>query len=787
MMKIDWKNPLLIITTLLLGLICILFYHVIFQGQIFGSPDTMNPKSAAIALKSVYAETSEFPLWQPWIFSGMPTAEAFTFISQLYFPAIILNVLFIKGLFAQLIHLLFSGIGGYVLLISLNRSHYSAFLGGTAFMLTPYMLTMVVFGHGSQMMTAAYLPWIMWMTIKVLEKPKICHIGLLAILMGFQLQRAHAQIAYYTWMLAGTYVLFMLILNFKNIKKRKNSFMGFGGFSGAAILGIGIALLIYLPSIEYTPFSVRGGGIGGGADYNYATGWSFHPKEILTLFLPSAFGFGGQTYWGFMPFTDYPNYMGIIVLLLATYGFISHRKNPLSWFLAGTAILALLISFGKHFSIVYDFFYDFFPFFNKFRVPAMILILVQFNTSILAAFGLDALSELKEKTVPKWFWITSGIIGVWLLVLVLGSGAIESTLKSNFTQPRTRDPNAIHAINNLRLDIWTKDAWMIIVWTSLGLGTIWMWIQRKISKHMLLTFLVILAVVDITRVGKQIIHPVKSSGRSAATMSTQTVDRYFETDPVIKYLEQQEGDFRIYPAGFLFGESRFRAFGLESVGGYHPAKLKLTNDFIQQTKNISSFSLMKMMNVHYLISPQEIAIPILTNTFSGKMRTGRGVIPVYVYKLKDTLPRVWFVEKVEAKLDNQIWRMINEVNFDPEEIAYIKSEDNGEGNYAVGSVISIERSLHKLKIDVVCTKPGFLVVSEVYYPLRWKCTIDGQATETIETNKLLRGVVIPSGEHTVEFIYDRSSFNKGKMISGISFVIALGLIGAGVYRKQLKV
>ena len=91
-MKIDWKHPAIIAVALMLGLICILFYHVIFQGQVFGSPDTLNPKSAGIALNNVYAKTGEFPLWQPWIFSGMPTAEAFTFISQLYFPAILLNL-----------------------------------------------------------------------------------------------------------------------------------------------------------------------------------------------------------------------------------------------------------------------------------------------------------------------------------------------------------------------------------------------------------------------------------------------------------------------------------------------------------------------------------------------------------------------------------------------------------------------------------------------------------------------------------------------------------------------
>ncbi len=787
-MKLDLKNPFIISTGAMAVLICALFYHVIFQGQVFGSPDTMNPKSAGIALAKVYSETGEFPLWQPWIFSGMPTAEAFTFISQLYYPAIIFNILFIKGLFAQLLHLLFAGLGGFVLLRYLQLSHFSSFLGGTAFMITPYMLTMVVFGHGSQMMTAAYIPWIMWMTIKIMKKPSLCNVGVLSILMGFQLQRAHAQIAYYTWMLAGAYVLFNIVWHFKNSEKRNTQLWGLGGFSLAALLGIGIALLIYLPSIEYTPFSVRGGGAGGGADYNYATGWSFHPREMLTFLLPSAFGFGGQAYWGYMPFTDYPNYMGIIVLLLAVFGFVSRRKEFLSWFLLGTSILALMISFGKHFSLVYDIFYDAFPYFNKFRVPTMILILVQFNTAVLAAFGLDALADLKEKTIPRWFWITAGIFAVWLLSLVLGSGIIESALQSSFTQPGTRDPNSIRAINNLRLEIWTNDAWMMIVWVTLGLGTIWMWIQRNISKNIFMTLLVIIAILDIIHVDQRIIHPAKTSGRSAATMSIKAVDRYFEPDPVIKYLVQQEGDFRIYPAGILFGESRFRAFGLESVGGYHPAKLKLTNDFIQQTKNISSFSLMKMMNVHYLISPQEIAIPTLTNAFAGKMRSGRGVIAAYVYKLKDTLPRAWFVKIVEAKAEDQLWRVINEAIFDPEDSAYIQLEnEKSAGQYSTGIINKIERSIHELKIDVSCAEPGFLVVSEVHYPLRWKCTIDGNPVETIETNKIIRGIVIPEGQHSIEFIYDRSSYNKGKMISTISFVITLGLIGAGVYTKRKRV
>jgi hypothetical protein len=783
-MKSLLKNPAVITGFILLVLVCILFNPVIFGEKTFGSPDSLGPKSVGIALNKVQDETGKYPLWQPWVFSGMPTAEAFTNISNLYFPEYLFRIIFRTGMLIQLAHLILAGLGVLFLLRYLKCSYWASLLGAVGFMITPFMITMIVFGHGSQMMTAAYIPWIMMITLKIMEKPSFLHMGLLAILMGFQLQRAHAQIAYYTWMLAGAYVLYTIVINFKKPEKQTSTLLGFGGFAGAAIIGIGIALIIYLPSMEYTSFSVRGAGVSGGADYNYATSWSFHPKEILTFLLPSAFGFGGQTYWGFMPFTDYPNYMGIIVLLLAVYGLMA-KRNQLSWFLLGSSLLALFISFGKHFSMIYDLFFDFFPYFNKFRVPVMILILVQFNVAVLCAIGLDALTELKEKIVPRWFWIVSGILGLWLLILVMGSGVLESFLQQSFSQPRTRDPNAIHAINNLRMEIWNKDAWLLVLYVGLGLGAVWMWINRKINKNIFLAVIITIAIIDIATVDWRIIHPSPNSGRSASTISTKSIDRYFKVDPVINFLQKQDGDFRIYPVGNLFGESRFRAFGIESVGGYHPAKLKTTNEFLQRTKNISSFPLMKMLNVHYLISAQPISFPTIEEVFKGKMRAGRGVISATVYELKDKLPRTWFVETVEAKQDDQLWRMINEATFDPANTAYVDLDNEDiSGEYSKGIVKNIERSIHNISIDVICEEESFLVISEVYYPLRWKCTIDGRPVQTIETNNLIRGVKIPAGNHTVEFVYDRSSFNKGILISFISFLVALSFISFGYYKNH---
>ena len=141
-------------------------------------------------------------------------------------------------------------------------------------------------------MTAAYLPWVFWMLLRLFDRPSPADAGLLALLLGLQLQRAHVQIAYYTWMLVGAFIVYQLIMGFRQKDRLNSILVSTGWFVGAAIIGLGIAMLIYLPAMEYTPFSIRGGGAGGGTGYDYATGWSFQPKEMLTFLIPSAFGFG---------------------------------------------------------------------------------------------------------------------------------------------------------------------------------------------------------------------------------------------------------------------------------------------------------------------------------------------------------------------------------------------------------------------------------------------------------------------------------------------------------------
>ena len=179
----------------------------------------------------------------------------------------------------------------------------------------------------------------------------------------------------------------------------------------------------YLSILEYSKYSIRGSGSialqnqannasqtstqSGGLDYDYATSWSFDPTEVLSFVVPSIYGFGNHTYKGALsqnqsmrlntyfgpqPFTDAPQYMGIAILILAAIGIWQNRKNSFVQYSVILILISLLISFGRN-SIFYDAMFNYFPYFNKFRIPSMILILIQIMMPILAGYGFKSILE----------------------------------------------------------------------------------------------------------------------------------------------------------------------------------------------------------------------------------------------------------------------------------------------------------------------------------------------------------------------------------------------------------
>ena len=753
----------------------LLFWPLVFQPNMLLAPDSLIPHASTLALDKLQAETGSYPLWQPWLFSGMPTVEAFSYLSGLYYPNVVFNFFHTDGIVLQLFHLAFAGFGVFLFLRQYGLTTLAAPLGGAIFMLNPYMSAMLVHGHGSQLMTAAYMPWLLWATMRLMQRGAIADAGVLALIAGFQLQRSHVQIAYYSWLLALLLAVTLFISRRHSPKQnlRIGSLLLVG-------LGCGVAMsaAIYLPASEYAASSVRGAAAQGGASaWEYATLWSMHPLELLTFLLPGTFGFGGVTYWGFMPFTDFPNYAGIVVLLLAVAGAVMRRKEPIVWFFLAAALLALLLSFGKFFSPIFDLFYHVAPLFSRFRVPSMALIMLYLMLSFLAAIGVNDLLQRPPVRLLKPITIGAFLLAATALLLLAFGHSLESFFRALFPEPSVESFDLAFLVNTVRWENLTSSFWIFVLLVSLFTGVLWLSLKGKLSHKMTGMLLFLLALGDLLWMDVQIIYPSERSLRSPVFAESRIVERAFQPDEITRYLAAQKKPFRIYPAGPLFAENKFALFGIESVGGYHPAKLKLYEEFLAKTDNLASINALRMLNVGYIISPVPLGHPALDLAKTGTLQLASGSITAYVYRLLGTSPRAWFAHRVTSVNGNDelFARLFDDAA--PTGEAFVERQDwHGSRTFAAATVTSLEANAETMVVKVTTPAEAFLVVSELYYPLRWKVKVDGRDAPMVKVNGLLRGVVVPADSREVRFYYDRTGFETGRWISLGAFVVALLMV-----------
>ena len=789
-----------------------MFYPVYLENKVFLASDAVSASNATAPLNKIYEDTGEYPFWQPYIFSGMPAYSSLTFTKFVYAPNLLLPLLgfpFSTKMFALLFHIFLAGFFTFLFLKRRGVDQTASLLGGVIFMMNPYLVTMFVFGHGSQAASAAYIPLALLVISELWDNPTFLKAALTATVLGFQLQRAHIQIVYYTWMLIGLYLLFALVSDLKAKERtalilRKMS-MAFGGM----IVAFGLAAVLYIPVKMYSEWSIRGGGGGGGGTgFGYATQWSFSLGEMMTFLVPSFYGFGGRTYWGDMPFTDYPNYMGIIALALALYAFIRIRER-LVLFLIFVSIGSLLISFGRHFSLLYSLLYDYLPFFNKFRVPAMILILLQFSVAVAAGYGLNRLVEdthqktdkksRKKKPDRRERYFLYGLLSVaaLLLLVTLTAGQIETWFQTIQRAPGRISLQQLNALNSERFDLFIKDFWIVMLILLGFITASYFRIRSGLSAVSLGLIALGLTAIDLGIVDNKIMKSISLQPASALESSTVQTE-------LVKLLKQDEEPFRIFPAMNLFGEKYFAAHGIESIGGYHPAKFSIYQSFLEKMPFGTSFvrkyyksdeqggavprndselnrplldsylRILAMLNVRYVISP----FPIPETSFLqrgefSQTRSGVGV-SVIVYEHIGALPRAWLVNKMKViSSEREVLDYLKSPLFDPANEAVVPWEEISLEPAATGKLSFNRRSNSEFEISVETTGKMLLVMSEVYYPAGWHAYLDGEKVETLRANSVLSSVVVPEGKHDLKMKYSPPGFGIGLILTVLSYSIVL--------------
>lgn len=803
-------------TPLQQDLLCIAALYVIllvlFRGIVF--TDAMFSVEGDTAAALAYRQAGDHlretegvdPLWMPYIFSGMPTFGNVAYVPHdvSYVQAALqtlLNFLFLNVQVAwMIVHYFLGGLFTFLLIRTWGLGRLPALFAALTFMLSPYAIGLAQEGHGSKLQALSYLPMMVLLTHLLLEKRNLLMLGLFAAGTGTLLLTNHMQIVYYVLAVVAFYAVFHAA---GDLRERKLLAAGKSGLVLAGLLvGFAISSYIYLSVYEYSQYSIRGSGSAGapgGLAWDYATNWSFHPFELITYFIPSFFGFSSQyphpwqgqmtalpLYWGTMPFTTSTMYVGILPLVLVVIA-LAYRRNRMTLFFAGLTVLIFLVSFGKHFAFFYDLLFRFLPFFNKFRAPSMILQLTAFMTAVIGAHGLAALLDARETPrafdVRKFTRTAFVILGILWALLIIGvlfqSGIFTALSATMFERPGenygAQTTRVLQELKKIRFDVLWGDVVTFVLLSSAVLGAILAFLHRKIGTTAFGAAVLGLLVLDLFLMDAKFIRPTPWKG----------VGERFAPDASVTFLKQQPGLFRIFPVGDLFMEKSYLFHTLQSIGGYHPAKLKIYQTMIDSCLYRGTDPALPVnMNVVNMLNTQYLVVP-------GQLPPGRlepahrspdgGVI---VYRNPDALPRAFFVEEVRvAGSDSDVFALLNSPSFNPAVTAVVEKPVSAGG--AAGARATVEEyASRRIVVKASTPTPALLVLSEVYYPAGWEAFIDGAPTEIFKTNSILRSVVVPAGDHTVEFRFEPVMYAMGWRLSNGAWILCALLVAAGAWRMR---
>jgi hypothetical protein len=771
-------------------LLWVAFYHqVFFGGMMLSSPDAVAPAGFGVVGKEAL-ENGVYPLWNPYVFLGMPSFSSLAYNPYVYPVGFGLKVIWPimqLPMMWLLIYYVAGGLGVLLLLRKLSLPAAAAAFGAAAFMFTPNLVAVGAYGHGSQLMASMYIPFIFLVTHRLLTRGRIVYAGGLALLFGLQLLRGHVQISYYTAMMIGIMTIYWAV---RHLKGRDTTLAAraAGLTALAVVLALGLASVLYIPVHNYSDLSVRAAGEHGGLGIERAGMWSLSFKEMTTFLLPGMLGFGKNTYWGTMPFTDYPNYMGILTLALAIFAVLRWRREPTVTLLALLAVVALVMSFGRHLGPLYELAYRWLPFFKKFRVPVMIVVLLQFAVACLAAYGLTELLRRKPKpeggsVMP---WAMAGVAALMLVFLAAGSG-LRDAYVGLMAQARGEGfarAMGSQAFAGLRLDVLVVGAVALI-----GMALILAFHRRLVSVGILSIGLICLLCLDVWRVDYRLME---------STLSERGGElKRLEEDPVALFLAEDEDLFRVYPLGRSFSDNSLTAYKVASVGGYHAAKPRIWDEWANAHVDADLWSstgnrelplgrdqrlpvgammngVRRMLGIKYVIAEGELrGAEGLEVAF--REREGGGTGGRVVYRTDDWMPKAFCVPEVRGVEDGrEALRGILSPSFDPEALALV---ENGVdlAVAAAGSAYVTSYGLNHVEARVQSAGPTFLVLGDLFID-GWSATLDGEKVPLYKTNFLVRGVAVPAGSHTVRMEYFDPGLALGLKLSVGCAIVIIGMM-----------
>ena len=505
------KNRAWLYPTILAFFALVCFWPISFGGYRTAGYDSVS--SGENLNKQWQDATGEKVYYDLSIFSGTP---GYAFVASepkaysAYYFLKLHNLLGNGGLY-----MLMGVLGFFFLLRHLKIGRMAAFFASLGFTLIPHWGVLFAIGHIWKYEAVLLIPFCLLFYLKLFDKPSVKNLVFFSFFQVWQIQRNHYQIIYYTAMLIG-FVSIVKIIEYR--KDFQRLFKSAVFIFLAAIIVVGVTFQPMYLTQEYSKYTIRGAKTEDGRTgltKSYATSWSLSPKELLALLIPRAFGgasgerydvgspdypqLAGRDipgYWGDMPFTQGTDYAGIVLVFLAFIGVILNWHKGMVKSFAFLAILAVFLAFGRHFSLVYDLFFNFVPGFNKFRVPSMILILVEFLLAVLAGYGLNDILQNKKERLWKVVLINFfAFLSIGLLVLIFSG-------QFSFSSPADRyDAQTLMIIKNIRKEFLISDSLRYLFYLVLTFGLITAYLKNWLKKKTVFLVLILgLMLIDFLQI-----------------------------------------------------------------------------------------------------------------------------------------------------------------------------------------------------------------------------------------------------------------------------------------------
>ena len=781
------------------------YFYPVLQGKVIYQSDIVQYTGMAREQNDFRKETDSEPYWTNSAFGGMPTYQLGADYPHNYIKKLDRALRFLPRP-ADYLFLYF--LGFYILLCCMKIDYRLAVLGALAFGFSTYLIIILGVGHNAKAHAIAYLPMLLGGILLTFRKQYIWGFALTAVAMALEISANHYQMTYY-FMLLVLVIGTVYLIDAVRRKQLRHYLKSVGILLLAVALGIAANTSSILATKEYADWSTRGkssltiepdGSARAnteGLDREYITQYSYGIAESLNIFIPRLFGgsnsenlgadsktytylteqglsrsmalefaSGLPLYWGDQPIVAGPAYIGAIVFFLFILGtFLVHGRRKW-WLLAGT-LMALLLSWGKHFGLLTDFMIDYFPLYNRFRAVSSIQVILELCAPVL---GILAVNECLKTTVPtanklRALKISFFIVAGLAVLLFLIKGLFDFTALNDATLGQYYGEEILSMIRRDREAVYVNDTFRSLVYVLLAALALWLYLKERIGRNLLLLALGILIAFDLVGVaGRYVDASDFVARREMKTPFSQTaMDRQILEDPAI---------FRVYDPEEGLNGARTSYFH-RSIGGYHAAKPAGIQDLFDFHIYKNNIEVLNMLNVKYVAQKDEEG-----NTYAALNPGANG--------------NAWFVEELIAvpdadgeilaldSLNTKLQAVVNTQKFPGVTAGQFEKDSS-----ATISLTGYQPN--KLVYTTNNRAPGLAVFSEMYYPHGWQAYIDGQEVPHFSVNYVLRALEVPSGEHQITFRFEPQVVQTGSTVSLVSTILlALLIAGGAVYKLRFN-